>query len=93
MLCKCQERYLEYLRNRDEEISKLFTSDLTKALPEVKGFEPTCQPRCEKAEKVAAFHLQAETSVVRHLQGRELDPQHYQLLCERAALILSSSAP
>ena len=88
MLCNCQQKYLEALEKRDEEAASYFKDGVTpvSARP---SLSPTCQQLCEKGKKLAAFHLRVEAEVEHHLHGKEVEPQHFQLLCQRAAVLLS----
>lgn len=83
MLCECQKKYLEYLKDREKRISRAFSSPDCPELPLQSDFELTCERPCEKVKKLVSVHLQVETEVVCRLGDRKLDPQHFQLLCER----------
>jgi hypothetical protein len=82
MLCECQEKYLERLKKRDQQVKEFFSTSRGELSPEG-DLEIACPRLCEKAKKLATFHLQAETQLVCQLGDRKLDPQHFQLLVER----------
>ena len=90
-LCKCQLEYLARLREDERKASALLEGRYLAA--EARQSEATCsvtcRPLCEKAQKILSLHLQAEVQVANRLDAVDMDPQHYQLLCDRLASVLS----
>jgi hypothetical protein len=91
-LCECQLQYLVELEREEAATSSLLASPAAD-WPVQATLKTGCAPLCEKAKRLAMPLLQAETLVAHRLRDSEVDPQHFQLLCERLALILSFASP